>query len=363
MTASRPRGLFSDGIWYCDCTPRMPAEHFKVKKEGKNQGRWFYTCQQPAEGEKRCGFFLFDEDAKPREASAVLNNSRSERRDSSVQGGGNANRTAQGKMVSFASSAKDVSPSPNPTASYPTLTGANVGLKRNAREAHFGDEDEDEFGLDDQEEEELLQAADTTPFETPNKAQKIGIYSTPATSGKRSPRKLPWLKQQEPATPLSSKKTVVDYFGTSPSKHATTETRSVKATSPETPFMSSALPPAPSSPSPSRYRDALRNPADSQSSITNEVLSELVSIKLPPEKLESLRSILSKHDLRNQGVIKGRNISRLALKAKEARIVELEARVACLQSEKEVDRSIIARLKWRQENGQDEDDEETDDEL
>jgi hypothetical protein len=33
-------GLFSDGIWHCDCdlSPRLPAEHFVVKKESPNKG-------------------------------------------------------------------------------------------------------------------------------------------------------------------------------------------------------------------------------------------------------------------------------------------------------------------------------------
>merc|ERR1711915_155335 len=72
----RGGGVFADGIWQCNCTPRLPAEHFKVKKEGKNQGRWFYTCQQ--QQEKRCDFFLWDEDAKPREEAAVLSGKRTE---------------------------------------------------------------------------------------------------------------------------------------------------------------------------------------------------------------------------------------------------------------------------------------------
>ncbi|KAI9795505.1 MAG: hypothetical protein M1825_001455, partial [Sarcosagium campestre] len=73
---SLPKGLFEDGIWKCNCDPRQPADHFQTRNGGKNHGRWFYTCQKPQP--KRCNFFLWDDDAKPREASAVLANSRSE---------------------------------------------------------------------------------------------------------------------------------------------------------------------------------------------------------------------------------------------------------------------------------------------
>ncbi|KAF7186840.1 hypothetical protein HII31_11800 [Pseudocercospora fuligena] len=355
------KGLFDNGIWYCNCTPRMPAEHFKVKKEGKNKDRWFYTCQQPSESAQRCDFFLWNEDAKLRESAAVLNNSRSEPRDPEVQEGWTAGRDAQGKMVNF----REASPTPTAIPSYPPLPNANVGLKRNALEAQLGDgDDDDEFDLNGQEEEEMFKAADSiSSFETPHKAQKTGVYATPATSdAKKSSRKLPWLKdQQMPATPVSGKKTVVDFFNTSPSKVVPS---SAQAVDPQTPAVPSALPTIPESPSPtSRFKNALHNPADSQSSLTNEVLQELSTVRVPPEKLEILRSILSKHDLRTQGVTKGRDISRLALKAKEAKIVELEARIASLHAEKEVDRSIIERMRWRNENQIQNDDEETDDEL
>ena len=34
------KGLFSDGIWQCNCDPRLPAQHFQTKNGGKNHGRW-----------------------------------------------------------------------------------------------------------------------------------------------------------------------------------------------------------------------------------------------------------------------------------------------------------------------------------
>ncbi|KAF3769099.1 hypothetical protein M406DRAFT_327505 [Cryphonectria parasitica EP155] len=70
----KKRGLFEDGLWLCDCSPRKPALNLKVKKEGPNKGKSFYTCD-----ERKCGFFLFQHDAEPREREALLkNNCRSE---------------------------------------------------------------------------------------------------------------------------------------------------------------------------------------------------------------------------------------------------------------------------------------------
>lgn len=102
--SSTPRtkgpGLFEDGQWLCmstpannpfqcanlspanhvpwpspgDCSPRRPAPYFQVKKENHNKGKWFYTCDK-----RKCRFFLFDDDAKPREREALLrHNCRSE---------------------------------------------------------------------------------------------------------------------------------------------------------------------------------------------------------------------------------------------------------------------------------------------
>lgn len=57
-----------------DCTPRQPATYFQVKKDTPNKGKFFYTCDR-----RRCGFFLFEHDAQPREREALLqNNCRSE---------------------------------------------------------------------------------------------------------------------------------------------------------------------------------------------------------------------------------------------------------------------------------------------
>lgn len=315
-----------------------------MKKEGKNKGRWFYTCQQ--QEPKRCGFFLWDEDAKPREAVTVLSNRNSEvqqNRHQDHQEGWDAGRTkgvATGKGLFSSSPA--IKQESNDLRS-PTLSPYDTpqsGSKRSLASTGF-DHSDYNWGLEEDDDAELLRVADS--YETPHKAQKMGVYATPAT-GKKSPRKLPWLEQ--PVSPPSSVRLGNEHLAT-PSKP---------------PSKALELGP-PESPSPqARFKDALVNPADSASSLTNEVLAHLSSIPIPQDKLSTLRTIVSRHDLKAQGVAKGRDISRLALKAKEAKIVELQSKIVRLEAEREVDRGVIQKLKWDRQHSQ-EDGNDTDDEL
>ncbi|KAK5127205.1 hypothetical protein LTR85_008567 [Meristemomyces frigidus] len=363
--STRLRGLFADGIWHCDCTPRLPAEHFKVKKEGANKGRWFYTCQN--QEPKRCGFFLWDEDAKPREEAAVLSNSRTEPGGRNVAGdaqeGWNAGRQQatpagrglfagleqQQQQTRDPEETDSPTPSPPPPYSSPSKVPSSSAVKRTARDAQMDDEDQDFFPwpLTGQEEHDLAKATDGAAApETPHKAQKTGVYATPATTGKR---KLPWLEQ--PTTPAtSSVRPTNDYFQT-PTR-ATAPLAPVTEHPLETPKPLLAPATAKSPSPPSRYKDALTNPADSASSLTSETLATLSSTNIPPDVISYLRSILSKHDLKTQGIIRGRDISRLALKARDAKIAELQKKIESLQADMELDRSVMRQLRWQAEHGQ-----------
>merc|ERR1712070_405595 len=370
VSAVRPKGVLWDGIWQCNCTPRLPAEHFKVKKEGKNQGRWFYTCQQ--QQEKRCDFFLWDEDAKPREEAAVLSGKRTE--PSAVNSGGqtqdgwNAGRGyAQneygpvfntGTISDNGGSNRQASAkpsSPPPPYSSPLDQVKKTGLKRGANSVNMDDEDEEAFSwsLTAQEEQDLAKVTAYTAPETPNKAQKTGVYATPATSGKR---KLPWeMPQQQPVTPSTAGtngKPVIDYFQ-SPSKRPVAFSPISEEQEPvvETPYIA-PTPTTAQTPTSARHHNALVNPADSASTLTAEALSALSAVRLPPDVLSNLRSILSKHDLKTQGVTRGRDISRLALKSKEAKIAELQKKIESLEADMELDRGVIRQLRWQIEHGQ-----------
>lgn len=347
-----------------------------MKKESKNQGRWFYTCQN--QEPKGCGFFLWDEDAKLREEGAVLNNSRSEPKSKQVaanQDGWDAGRSRGGMFAGInplgqethnkASEEDDESTEDeSPPQEYYSQRHSGSVAKRKADTANLdvnGDSEDEEllpWPLTGQEEQDLINVAESVapPPETPRKAVKTGVYATPATTTDRK-RTIPWLQQPVDASTTRTANFTLnshqeDYLD-SPSKQQTkflppiaeqvyAPTPTLQANMPETQL---------GSPSPNgRYRDALSNPADGASSLTSESLAVLSGTSIPPEVLATLRGVLSKQDLKAQGVVKGRDISRLALKAKEAKIVELQARIASLEAEREVDRGVIRSLRWEGEH-------------
>jgi len=337
LANTQEKGLFADGIWHCNCKQRLPAEHFRVKKEGKNHGRWFYTCQNAESN--RCGFFLWDEDAKTREETAVLNNSRSEpgrTQDVAAVAGGGTGHQPQPRTK------KTVSPPPPYSSQQPTPQAANPN-KRKAPSFDSPDPDEQvyDWPLTGQEEEELASAADNVPL-TPRKATKTDAYATPATSVKR--RQLPWLdysaEQEKETSGITTPSTSssVSQLPTPSTKNTLTRI-SEKEKEDETP-------------TPSRFKDALQDPSPAGSVLVNDIFSLLHSanITLSADTEKEVKAVLTRHEMKTQGVIKGREISRLGIKAKEAKIVELSARIASLEAEREVDRGVIRRLRERKEN-------------
>lgn len=263
--------------------------------------------------------------------------------------------------------------SPTPAARTVGLQHA-AGVKRSSHDAGFvedgndDDYDDESWTLTSKEEEELARVADESIFQTPQKPRtSMGVYATPSSehqSGKqtRSPRRLPWL--EAPATPVSLKKSIGDYFATSPSKHkpaaaaeeenppppthvaptsAAASAASAAAeettatTPPQRPKQKQVLPEIPEPPSspspPTRFKDSLAT--STENTLTQDVFGALRSIPLPLSVKGKLRAILTKHDLRTEGVKMGRDISRAVIKTKEAKIVELEERIRILEEKQD----------------------------
>lgn len=376
--AKQKPGLFADGIWLCDCIPHLPAEHFKVKKEGRNKGRWFYTCQN-SEG-RRCGFFLWDEDAKPREEAAVLAGKRSEPEASTVAhatvsgaGGRNAVMSREGGTPQKANVDSQMSTQTQqpvgPPPVHPSQQNSPATLGRNSRGNistsnmadvaskkrplsvtgfQFDDDDYDDDDVDafpwaftGQEEAELAKLAQ--PPETPRKkAQKTDSYATPASTAKRQ---LPWIDYSAEA-PLSASSAARTTTAATPS-------RSMVPDSLPTPSLTKpsakASAGADTTPTPgTRFRDALAD-TPGPSALMDDVLDTLRAsrIALAPDAAGRLRAVLHTHHLRAQGISRGRDMVRLALKARDAKIVELGARIQALEAEREVDRARIRGLRLK----------------
>jgi translation elongation factor EF-Tu-like GTPase len=79
--------------------------------------------------------------------------------------------------------------------------------------------------------------------------------------------------------------------------------------------------------------------------LASEALAILSDSQLSSKVENELVGLLNKYDLRTQGIIKGRDITRLAVQAKDKKIAELQTRISVLEGERETNRTVITHLK------------------
>jgi hypothetical protein len=321
-TGGPPKGLFVDGVWHCDCTPRKPAVHFEVKKDGPNKGKWFRSCQKQMSDESRCKFFLWDADAHKREAAALSNNNRTERH-------ADATTTPSRRQ-------------PSPPPPYTVQTGStNPTHKRSRTDTDF----DDDYGLD-QADDDFNDELDhvMAQVDTPSKAVKTSAFATPSTR-----RKLPWQMDQPSTsinglqTPQTVARTSRDPFNTrlttsggahlTPSRNVDHDHDGHEAATPS----SSA-----DTPTPSRFRNV------SAEDLTRDVFSLLQNsnVRLASDTENELKSLLSRHSKSAEGLRRGRDVIRTTVKAKDAKITELTYRVNTLEAELEAEREMKKHLQW-----------------
>ncbi|KAF3001206.1 hypothetical protein E8E13_001236 [Curvularia kusanoi] len=303
------RGLFLDGVWHCDCSPRQPANHFEVKKPGKNQGKWFRTCQKQQNDRSRCNFFLWDGDAHPREALALASNSRTE--------------PAQADFKT--PSKRTVSPAP-----YRDRVDNGHSRKRD-RITGIDTNDDYSLGTDAQAFETELDHI-MTAVETPRKAAKTSELATPLTR-----RTLPWNKESRaaasslgPQTPQTTHNMNMDTLFT-PSRHFNEAHQTVTPSS-------SPL----ETPTPSRFIDV------GSDDLVHEVFAffQAEKVNLGGAIESSLKVLLSKHKKTAEGFRRGRDVTRSTIKAKDAKITELSYRISTLEAELEAEKAVVRHLQW-----------------
>jgi polyhydroxyalkanoate synthesis regulator phasin len=208
--------------------------------------------------------------------------------------------------------------------------------------------DEDEYGsfsLPEEMEREMAKVAEQAEMrspETPRKASNTSYLATPGSKRKRDEDTLP--------TPVTGASKVAvtynnamnddDVFATPSSKakggmwggHDRFGFRSPSAT-------------------PSHYQEPAEAAEDhgerSQQSydIYDDVMNLLKDQHIDQETTSSLQELLNKHALKISGIAKGRDITRLALKAKDGKIAELQQKIAALEAEREMDKKIIRHFK------------------
>lgn len=318
--SAKPRGQFIDRIWHCDCHPRLPAEHFKVKKEGPNKGRWFYTCQKAQE--ERCGFFLWDEDAEPRMQAALMHGGGSEVDTSPAIAQNNP-----GAQPSYAA---------QPVQSKSAPHQAHLISNSNPRKRTLpwaNERDGDDSSTDDEalpwpstaNDHQMIQDPNSRnsnvsppPLSTPRKAQKTSLEATPASH----------LREE---------------IGLATPHTCTRNGRFTNA--------SIKVEPGPQTPTPTRFHDistsATTTPSKAGEDITSTVLSYLQCCRttLSPDHKAGLRAILETHNHQVRGFIKGRDVAREAVKSKDAKIADLTTRIEALESDLELYRLRVKSLK------------------
>jgi hypothetical protein len=272
---------------------------------------------------KRCKFFLWDSDAKPREQSALQNNSRTEPRPSRT----NETPTRPQRAAS-------------PPPPY-TTEAASAVRKRNRA---LVDEDEDDFGFDQGDAafgHELDRAM--VAAETPRKAAKTESHTTPR-------RRLPWdtersgaasgmpTPQTEPRTkePFQTRFAQPGGSFLTPSRFHDEDHRQTM-TPASSPF---------DTPTPSRFKDV--KPDDIVQDVFGLLHEEGITLGTKTES--NLKRLLEKHARRAEGANKGREVARLQIKAKDAKITELTHMNNTLQAEVEAAKATMEHMTWERDN-------------
>jgi hypothetical protein len=208
---------------------------------------------------------------------------------------------------------------------------------------NLGKADEEDFGEFPLSAEDVEEVAERTeqpkPWliphpETPRKAIKTDPFMTPCSKRKRGEEALP--------TPLTGTVQDEDVFTSSTGRlkgymwdgNERFGLRSPSATS-----------------TPGRFRDTsvVDDPAEEKPKngydIIEEVMELLKDRNIDGDTTGNVRQLLGKHAIKISGIARGRDITRVALKAKDAKIAELQQKITALEKEREMDKTIIRHFK------------------
>ena len=223
-----------------------------------------YNCKP-----QKCGFFLWDDDAKPREEAAVLNNSRSEPK--------NRYRQDDSSTVRNDTCSRDSLPSP-PSSNFAR------GVKR---KIDFEDGGAFDWTLTGEENQQLAQALDSATTPAKPRGEQ---FQTP----KR--RRLPWMGEKDVSSSARSSKqtllTPLNKVTTTPPDRTSTESSRKQA--PDT------------TPTPARFRNA-DAPSTGMDHVEEEIIGVLRDHKVHLERAteQAIRQSLANYDRKVQGFIQG----------------------------------------------------------
>lgn len=325
-----------------------------------------YTCQKPRT--EQCGFFLWEDDAKLRAEWAVLENGGSEKTPSKNSStlhttGLTTPRTSE-RAWPPASGQRAMS---DPFAT-PTKKGGSMAQEASASAGLFSDDDDDPFGWDEDLEKEVGKLAQQDPVPTPRLPPPETPRKVPRTDTLTSPgkRKFEDMQGGGEGSHSSSK---VEESGSSFPITPSTSTKSAlhqpnfsSLPTPQTDSLKTISSIGEATPTPARFssqdlltpRNNTQNSSHSQASSSSShcalatqtlTLLEAHNVPLNQAAKDDLLSLLDRHDLKTQGVTRGREITRVALQKKEEKVKELLARIEALEAERELGKTAIAGLK------------------
>jgi hypothetical protein len=216
----------------------------------------------------------------------------------------------------------------------------------NKRGRSLFDEEEDEYGLGDDDpmfDEELRVMADV---ETPRKSARTETFMTPR-------RKLPWDTLLEgiptPGTTGRTASELQNRLRLSGAEDTPSKTKQSKDSSQT---LSSSSPPY-ATPTPSRFKDVgTPRPEDNLVDDVFRLLEE-ENVHLSSKVSTALRTVLDKHARKAEGNSRSKEVLRLRIKAEEAKNMELSLRNNTLQAELDAAKATVDHLKWEKENGVD----------
>ncbi|KAK0735015.1 hypothetical protein B0T26DRAFT_690530 [Lasiosphaeria miniovina] len=369
-------GIFQNGGWFCNCDPRLLASRFQTKKAGKNRGRWFFTCQR-GPSEEQCDFFLWEDAAHERESEslfvgdggsglgamsqnngAIIYKSRDDTQAELVgtigrdppplpvltlrpiQSRQNLFTTGFSRILQSvdATGASDADQKAVATGWRPTTTlpvqaspiAANSASKR--KRSLFGDEvgdigirRKDFEDFDSEDEQQLVERSDQS-----SRGQQRSQIAT--STRQRQPYEF-----GEVSTPTPQRAPFTAPKSESTKLVRVSDVAAVRATPSSTPL--------------SQRRGALEGSHgdleqadDEDYQITAQVLDLLKDEPVTEATRGKLRGHLNNYALQMRGMERGRDMTRAAIKARDAKVGELQARVNELENECRTKREKIRSL-------------------
>ena len=304
-----------------------------------------YTCQKTQP--KRCDFFLWGDEAKGREAAAVLNNSRTEPLPLPSPSPQTPQKSSPYGLATPRTSSTVRFGSPDFATPYTPSKSANnlppssaAGSTTQETTQQGSDSDEEFYDWPASDDDELSKVAEHAssghsmpPPETPRKAMKTEALTTP---GKRRYDEM--ASEYEMGAP--SVKSSLSY----------TNARDDVLTTPSTTtagrglFANGSLPSPAETPTPIRYKDISSNQDSELAAEITDAL-EKHKVSLPTISRDAVKDVCNRHVMYTRGIMKGRDVSRAMVKSKDERIAALQGEIEGLKAERETNRAVIRHLR------------------